>query len=346
MFKILRYLIVVSISLLFFLFSQENTGVIETGYTETLIDFSILGDKNQLGGDDENLSKIAEGIHNENWLVELNSSANFVANRRMSYSKNIQINKSKIPSYVGDNLKDSVLGIRANFPFSKYDASVEIYPKTEFSFYAGQNGKFYTRGKGVVQNVTLIKSIHVYVKGRNFPLDLYVNLENSDGDDKSYRIGNIDFENWRELIWNNPDYIANIKQRDLRDKKTNPVYPYLQNSLRLKSLKLVRRGDFTPIVTDSVFYVAWIKIVYDKASLNEGGDDEEINDEENWGVYRDTLHTKFSTDVNNLKYLEVEEIEKRLMNYQLSDGSNDDDRGSSADVVGDYNAQDTGDDLE
>ena len=320
MFNFLRYFIVVLISLFFLLVSQEQSEEITAGYTATLIDFDILGNEGQLKEEgDEDLSKLLKQMHNDKWRVLLNSSADFVANRRLSYAKNIRVNKNRIPSYVGNNINDNVLGVRVNFPFSKFDASVEIAPTTEFSFYVGKEGAAYLNGKGVIHNVSVIKSIHAYVKGRNFPLDLYINLENSDGEVKSYYMGDLKFDTWRELTWENPDYIPNVKQRQLKNKTVKPIYPILQNYLRLKSIKLKRRGDSEFIVSDSVTYFAWIKVIYDKVVVDS--EEEEIDDESNWGVYQSVL-TKSLSKVKNLRYLKIEETEKKLMNFKNSSSKN------------------------
>jgi hypothetical protein len=72
----------------------------------------------------------------------------------------------------------------------------------------------------------------VNVKGLNFPHGLSVILKDHNGNEKLMFMGYLNFDGWRELRWDNPQYISDVRNRELR---IDPLYP------KASTLREVRR---------------------------------------------------------------------------------------------------------
>ena len=79
-----------------------------------------------------------------------------------------------------------------------------------------------TTAFGVVKNVGVIKSVAVTVKGLNFPHGLSVVLKDADGNEQTIFLGYLNFDGWKELVWDNPAYVQDVRNRELR---IFPLYP-------------------------------------------------------------------------------------------------------------------------
>ncbi len=86
----------------------------------------------------------------------------------------------------------------------------------------------------------------------------------------------LEFDGWRKLVWNNPNYITEVRNREVRKY---PLYPNSEPFLKLVGLIFYR--DSMQQGGDIVTYVKDIKITYDKALLETQRD---INDEAIWGI--------------------------------------------------------------
>ena len=181
------------------------------------------------------------------WEVQLNSSAKTVASLADSQVVAAPVKDSADVPFAGSN----VMGVRIVFPTWNSNANAKIVPPFDIPAYepladADENGvrqepsdeqkasgkTLFEEGYGVVKNVGTVKSICVTTMGMNYPHGLYVLLSDTDGVQRRYFMGYLGFDGWKELRWNNPQYISEIRNREIR---VYPIYP------REKSLKRLRR---------------------------------------------------------------------------------------------------------
>jgi len=211
----------------------------------------------------------------ENWQVRLNSSARSVANQELSYTKAVTVNKNAT-KFGGD----IVMGIRIHFPESPYNAFAEILPPFDIPAYMPANAQDTQGSKfdsyGVVKNVGTIKSLAAEVYGSNFPNGFAVVLQNQNNEDKTVFLNNLDFDGWKTLQWVNPNYINDVRNRDIRKV---PLYP--QATPYYKLVGMIVYKDAQQQGGDIITYVKDITMTYDKAVLSLQRD---INDEAVWGI--------------------------------------------------------------
>jgi hypothetical protein len=132
---------------------------------------------------------------------------------------------------------------------------------------------------GVIKNVATIKSLAVDVYGLNFPHSLTTVLIDQDGNEKKIFMGYLQFDGWGQLVWNNPAYVQEVRNRDIR---LYPLYPDSEPFVKFAGF-IVQR-DAAKIGGDFVGYFKDVKIVYDKAVLDT---DRDINDEAIWSIIYD-----------------------------------------------------------
>jgi hypothetical protein len=211
----------------------------------------------------------------DNWQVKLNSSARSVTNQELSYTKAVTVNKNAT-KFGGD----LVLGIRVHFPQSPYNAFAEIMPPFDIPAYMQKNAqdtqgtKF--DGYGVVKNVGTIKSLAAEVYGSNFPNGFAVVLQNQNNEDKTVFLNNLDFDGWKTLQWENPNYINDVRNRQI---VRTPLYPKATPYYKLVGMIIYK--DAQQQGGDIITYVKDITMTYDKAVLSLQRD---INDEAVWGI--------------------------------------------------------------
>ena len=225
------------------------------------------------------------------WEVVLNASA-----------KNIQaLADSKVvaaPVKEGANVPfagQNVMGVRIVFPTWANNANAKIVPAFDIPAYeplsdADDNGvrqeptdeqkasgkTLFEDGYGVVKNVGTIKSIKVTTMGMNFPHGLYVLLKDTDGIERRYFMGYLGFDGWKELIWSNPQYITEIRNREIR---VYPIYPRGLPFVKFSGFYVSR--DAAHAGGDFIGYFKDVKVIYDKAVLTS---DRDIADEDLWGI--------------------------------------------------------------
>jgi hypothetical protein len=220
-----------------------------------------------------------------NWEVELASSSRTVGNTRQSYT-------SEAPS----KQYGSVMGVRIHFPVEPFNSWAIVKPPFEIPAYengtVGDDGSIepaenqdatapsrFEDGFGVVKNVGAIKSVAVDVYGLNFPHSLSTILIDSQGNQKTVFMGYLGFDGWGELRWENPAYVQNVRNRELR---IYPLYPEATPFVKFGGF-LVQR-DAAREGGDYIGYFRDVKIIYDKAVLDT---DRDIDDEAQWGIIRD-----------------------------------------------------------
>ena len=234
--------------------------------------------------DQKSLMKTSLAIRN--WDVKFNSSSQTIMNMTNTYTR-------EAPS----KQWGTVLGVRVHYPIDPAYSKASIVPPFEIPAYEPQadvddDGNIqpsedsdgitgpsrFEDGFGVVKNVGTIRSVAVNAYGLNFPHGLNVILIDSEGNEKVCFMGYLNYDGWAELTWNNPQYILEVRNRDLR---LYPLYPTNTPFVKFGGLRLDRDAD--KIGGDFVAYFKDVKIIYDKAMLDA---DRDINDEEIWGIIR------------------------------------------------------------
>ncbi|MDR0447880.1 MAG: flagellar filament outer layer protein FlaA [Treponema sp.] len=229
----------------------------------------------------------------KNWTVRLNSSA------RSSIRE--------INSYVDEaesKLYGTVMGVRISFPTEPWNSNAFIKPPFEIPAYdfstisdagevaepessdSSQRSRFegtadgdvegVKQAFGVVKNVGAIKQVAVHVYGLNFPHSLSVILIDNNGNEKMFHVDYLNFDGWRDVIWINPAYIQEVRNRELR---LEPLYPTATPFVKFGGFLIKRDAD--KIGGDFITYFRDVKIIYDKAVLDP---DRDINDEGLWHI--------------------------------------------------------------
>ena len=235
------------------------------------------------------------------WEVTLNSSAKTVQSLADSQVIAAPVKESADVPFAGQN----VMGVRVVFPTWNSNANAKIVPPFDIpayeplstvgddgerkplsededasSFNVAQNPSFektlFEGGFGVVKNVGTIKSIKVTTMGMQFPHGLYVHLTDNDNVERRYFMGYLSFDGWKELRWNNPQYISEIRNREIR---VYPIYPRGTPFIKFAGFEITR--DASHIGGDFIGYFKDVKIIYDKALLTS---DRDIADEDLWGI--------------------------------------------------------------
>ena len=101
-------------------------------------------------------------------------------------------------------------------------------------------------------------------------------LKDTDGVERRYFMGYLGFDGWKELRWNNPQYISEIRNREIR---VYPIYPRGLPFVKFEGFQITR--DAAPIGGDFIGYFKDVKVIYDKALLTS---DRDIADEDLWGI--------------------------------------------------------------
>jgi len=257
---------------------------------QTLMDFSHVA-----GGSFTTQQKqvMKTSLAIENWEVSLASSARTVTSIGLSYTKESPSKKH-----------GTVMGVRVHFPTEPHNSWALVKPPFEIPAYepqanisddgtiesvAGNDGiigRSRFEGKeegqpayGVVKNVGVLKSVAVNVYGLNFPHGLSTVLIDSQGIQKNMFMGYLRFDGWGELIWTNPAYIQEVRNRDIR---LFPLYPASTPFVKFGGFLLTR--DSTNEGGDFIVYFKDVRIIFDKAVLDTERD---IDDESLWNIILD-----------------------------------------------------------
>ena len=269
---------------------------------------------------DEQKALMRTSLALEQWDVELNSSAQNPLSVATSTIKEAEV-RAEGEKFAGQKL----MGVRILFPEWTNNANAKIKPGFLIPAYEKMaqvddqgnlqeptdedkaSGKSrFEEGYGVVRNTGVIKSIAVNTYGMNFPHGLYVLLRDQNNVVKRYFMGYLLFDGWRELVWNNPSYIANVKSRELR---LYPVYPTALPHVIFEGFLITR--DAAHDGGDAIAYFKDVKIIYDKAVLTTVRD---FADEDIWGIQaeRETKRKKIEVEkfghTQVLRFLEQEKM--------------------------------------
>ncbi|MDR0323752.1 MAG: flagellar filament outer layer protein FlaA [Treponema sp.] len=229
----------------------------------------------------------------ENWEITLASSSRTVENISLSYAR-------EAPS----KQYGTVLGVRVRFPVEPHNSWAMMKPPFDIPAFEpaatirddgtievdSENNGITGRSRfeaqapgepayGVIKNVGIIRSVAVNVYGLNFPHGLSTILIDNQGNEKTVFMGYLQFDGWGELIWNNPQYIQEVRNRDIR---LYPLYPTSTPFIKFGGF-LVQR-DAAKAGGDFVTYFKDVRLIYDLAVLDT---DRDINDEALWHIIQD-----------------------------------------------------------
>ncbi|MBN2875615.1 MAG: flagellar filament outer layer protein FlaA [Spirochaetales bacterium] len=267
----------------------------------SMMDFSTVAGASYT---EEQKKQMAISLAIANWDVVLSSSARTNTRQSLSYAR-----EAKIAQEAKQFPGSTVFGVRVNFPLEQFNAWARIQPPFEVPAFEPKadiddagvitpktdaqdsdpvnasmsrfEGSYdaetkITKALGVVKNVGVIKSVAVNVKGLNFPHGLSLIFKDNDGVEHVMFMGYLNFDGWRELRWDNPQYISDVRNRELR---IDPLYPRSSPFVKFAGFLITR--DAAAIGGDFVTYVKDVKILYDKAVLEPVRD---IDDEAIWGI--------------------------------------------------------------
>jgi len=254
----------------------------------TVMDYSVSAGAT-FTNDQKDLMKTSLAL--PEWEVELNSSAKNVASLADSRVVAATVKDSADVPFAGSQ----IMGVRVVFPTWAANSNAKIVPPFEIPAYeplssADDNGvrqaptdeekasgkTLFEEGYGVVKNVGTLKSISVTTMGMNFPHGLYVILTDTDNVTRRYFMGYLGFDGWKELRWNNPQYLSEIRNREIR---VYPIYPRGLPFVKFTGFQITR--DAAHDGGDFIGYFKDVKIIYDKAVLSS---DRDIADEDLWGI--------------------------------------------------------------
>ncbi|MDR2797567.1 MAG: flagellar filament outer layer protein FlaA [Treponema sp.] len=250
-----------------------------------------------------------------NWDVVFSSSSQNITTKYLSYTK-------EAPSKEWEK----VMGVRIHFPVESFNSWAIVKPPFEIpafeppatidddgniepgeesgvtgpSRFEGEpddEGKP-TGGLGVVKNVGTIRSIAVNAYGLNFPHALSVILIDDKGNEKTFFMGYLNFEGWGELRWDNPGYVQNVRNRELR---LYPIYPDSTPFVKFGGF-LIQRSAASP-GGDFIGYFKDVKLIYDKAVLDTERD---IEDEALWNIIQDRETARKTGELQRLGQAQIQ----------------------------------------
>jgi hypothetical protein len=258
-----------------------------------------------------------------NWEVKLASSSRSIGNQVRSYTL-------EAPS----KQWGTVMGVRIHFPVEPWNSWATIRPPFEipafepagevddegnvtaaensdgvtsvsrFEAPAGDDGKpdKAQPAFGVVKNVGTIKALAVNVYGLNFPYTLYAILIDGMGNERTVNLGPVNHDGWAEHTWQNPAYVTEVRNRELR---IYPLYPFSTPFVKFGGFMIQRDKD--QLGGDFVTYFKDVKLIYDKAVLDT---DRDIDDEGLWNIITERETEKKKAEMNRfgnnqvLRYLD------------------------------------------
>ncbi|MDR0487744.1 MAG: flagellar filament outer layer protein FlaA [Treponema sp.] len=270
--------------------SDTDQGTAPNQNRQTMMDFSHVA-----GGSftTQQKSAMKTSLAIENWEVVLASSARTVENIGLSYTR-------EAPS----KQFDTVMGVRVHFPVEAHNSWAMIKPPFEIPAFERQatigddgvishedgndgitgTSRFEAQGDGqpaygVIKNVGTIREVAVNVYGLNFPHGLTSVIIDSAGNNRNMFMGYLNFDGWGTLVWRNPQYIQEVRNRDIR---LYPLYPASTPFVKFGGFLLQR--DAIKEGGDFIVYFKDVKVIYDKAVLDT---DRDVDDEALWHIILD-----------------------------------------------------------
>lgn len=310
-----------------------------TQHKRTVIDYGVAAGATYT---DEQKSLMKTSLALSQWEVVLNSSARNTRSVAESVVVAAPVKDTSKQPFAGKN----VMGVHIIFPSIAANANAKIVPPFEIQAYyplstADDNGDRQPQtdeeratgrtlfeaddddspAYGLVKNVGTIKSIAVTTMGMNFPHGLYVLLADTDNVIRRYFMGYLGFDGWKTLYWNNPDYITEVRTREIR---VYPIYPRGLPFVKFAGFQITR--DAAHIGDDFIGYFKDVKIIYDKFELSSERD---IADEDLWHIVTDREMLRQNNEMARFgnkqvnRYLEKEKMatEKQFTSSLSTDAS-------------------------
>lgn len=255
----------------------------------TIIDFS---DKAGTSFTDEEKSQMRTSLAIKNWDVQLSSSSRTVMNQRYSMTREAPV-KETARRYAGE----TILGVRVHFPVESFNSYALIKPPFEIPAYYTPEEPDKFNNFGVVKNVGVIKSISMNVLGKNYPHRIGVIVKNQNNMEETIIVNDLEFDGWKTLTWNNPNYIDEVRNREIQKF---PLYPKTAPNYKLIGILVFR--DAMHEGGDFVTYIKDISMVYDLAVLTLESD---VADEEIWGILEQREEARRNAEFERLGNMQV-----------------------------------------
>ncbi len=271
----------------------------------TMVDFSGVAGSSYT---DEEKALMKTSLAIQNWEIVLSSSSRTVANQSLSFAK-----PAKVREGAANFSGSTVLGMRIHFPNESYNAWAMLRPPFAIPAYMdkgslGSDGSVTVseeevgRGRmfdgiGIVKNVGVLKSVSMNVHGLNFPHSVSVVLQDENNEEQEILLGNMRFDGWRKMTWENPNYISEVRNRELR---IFPLYPRSAPMRKLVGIRIYRDGAHEG--GDFIGYFKDLSIIYDKALLTLERD---IDDEGTWGILQKREEARRNAEIRRLGHLQV-----------------------------------------
>ena len=273
----------------------------------TMIDFGEVAGASY---DEEIKKRMKTSLAVENWYVQLASSSRMLINQAKSYTKEAQLKPTAKPFDGEEMAGKSVMGVRIHFPLPNFNSYALVTPPFEIPAYQvatqlqgdtlveveGDEGTKFD-GYGVVKNVGVLKSVEVTVYGSNFPNGFGLILKDQDEKEMTIYLDHLQFDGWRKLVWNNPNYITEVRNREIRKF---PLYP--KSAPYIKLIGLIVYRDSMQEGGDLVAYMKDIEITYDLALLETQRD---INDEAIWGILTERQEARKRAELRRVGDMQV-----------------------------------------
>jgi hypothetical protein len=268
----------------------------------------------------DELDKLKTSLALGNWEVDLASSSQYRENIIYSYAKEAQTT-ANAADFEGEDMKSkTVLAVRIHFPEPAFNSYAIIKPPFEIPAYMdkpgeenkGKGNKF--DNKGILKNVGTIKEMQMVVSGRNFPHGIGLIYKDQNGEERTVFFGYLNFAGWKRLKWENPNYISDVRDRDL---KVFPLYPKSEPFIKFIGIIIYRDAQQTG--GDFVTYVKDVKVKYDLAWQDFNLD---INDEQVWGIMQKREEARRKAEIRRLGNLHILRfLEKQKMYDEQSDNT-------------------------
>jgi hypothetical protein len=246
----------------------------------------------------EDKAKMKISLAIPSWEINLASSSRTVENQTLSFITAAPV-KADAAKYAGE----TVMGVRVHFPDFGVNSFALIRPPFTIPAYATLDGDQTAKtgaqfdGYGILKNVGVVKSIQINILGRNFPNGLSLLLENELGEEQEIFMGYLNFDGWKSLTWNNPDYLQSVRNREL---KINALYPRSSPFMKLKGIIIKR--DSAQEGGDIVSYIKDVKVIYDLAVVDRNAD---VDDEAVWGILKKREEAARNFELARLGNLQV-----------------------------------------
>ena len=260
-------------------------------HQSTLVDFAALAGSNFA---QEDLDQMKVSLAIENWDVVLSSSARTIENQVLSITREATVN-DQARDFNGEPMAGRmVMGVRVHFPEAAYNAFARVEPPFEIPAFGHERPDQFV-GFGVIENVGIIKEVEATLYGDNFPHGFAVVLVDSNGVEQQIFMDNLRFDGWRTLRWRNPNYIADVRHREI---VRLPLYPNSTPFVKLGGFIIYRDGQ--QIGGDVVTYIRDVKVTHDRP-LPDG----DIIHDDVWGILAERHDARSRAELQRLGNTQV-----------------------------------------